>query len=101
MVFVRKLSPAFSFLSVKTEMLGSGDQYEISLNDTTKSRQQFKRQTNKVLTIQSFLTTRISTLTRINEIWHRLKFVQSRHSPQVACVANVREEGREKGAHAK
>ena len=58
-----------------------------------------KQQTDKVLTIQSFLTTQISTLTRINEIWHSFKFVQSRHSPQVACVAKVREEGTgERGA---
>ena len=41
-VFVGKLSPALSFLSAKTEMLGSGDQCKISLIDTTKSRQQFK-----------------------------------------------------------
>ena len=41
-VFVGKLSPALSFLSAKTEMLGSVDQCKISLIDTTKSRQQFK-----------------------------------------------------------
>ena len=40
--FLGKLSPALSFLSAKTEMLDTGDQLKISLNDTTKSRQQFK-----------------------------------------------------------
>ena len=42
MFSVGKLSSALSFLSAKTEMLGLGDQCKISLNDTTKSRQQFK-----------------------------------------------------------
>ena len=42
MVFVGKLSPALSFLSPKTAVFGLGDQCKISLNDTTKSRQQLK-----------------------------------------------------------
>ena len=42
MVVEGKLSPALSFLSAKSEMLESGDKCKISLNDTTKSRKQFK-----------------------------------------------------------
>ena len=42
MVVVGKLSPGLSFLSAKSEMLDSGDKCKISLNDSTKSRKQFK-----------------------------------------------------------
>ena len=42
MVVVGILSPALSFLSDRSEVLDSGDQCKISLNDTTKSRKQFK-----------------------------------------------------------
>ena len=76
-------------------MIGSGDKYEIRLNDTTNSRQQFKTTNGQSSNDSELFNNPNFDTDTINEIWHRLKFVQSRHSPQVACVAKVSEEGTE------
>ena len=76
------VSPALSFLSAKTAMLGSGAQCKISLIDTTKSRQQFKTTNGQSSNDSELFNNPNFDTDTYQWNWHRLKFVQSRHSPQ-------------------
>ena len=90
-VFVGKLSPALLFLLAKTEMLGSGDQCEISLIDTTKCRQQFK--------------TTNGQSSNDSELFNNPNFDTDTYQWNLAqievCAIKALSTGREKGAHAK